>query len=143
MCDNGKLCDLLEYDDSKCANIGKCCVGISDQGDHSRCTSAMRGCQNFGNVWQPRRPMKPLNFEYIYNETPGYATTGKFVREGFGNGDINDFFAKMFNLQCLMKNIIYAVIMTTLLFCIMNKPIVAHEIALLSIVASMARCILF
>ena len=139
-CSNEKLCTVLDYDDSACANIGKCCVGIENQGDHARCTSAMRGCQKFGSVWEPRRPMKPLNFEYIYNETPGYATTGKFVREGFDGGD---FVSKIFNMDCLIKNILYAAIVTTLIYCMMGKPLAINEIALLSIVTSMARCILF
>ncbi len=139
MCTNGsneQLCELLEYDDSKCTSIAKCCVGVHNQGDHARCTSAARKCQNFGTTWDPRRPMKPLNFEYIYNETPGYATTGKFV-ENF-SGDF-----KIFDFNCILKNLIIAIILTSLLFCVMGKQLVPHEIALISLVTSMARCILF
>ena len=143
MCSNESVCNLLEYDDSHCTNIAKCCVGISDQGDHAKCTQAARKCRNFGNIWEPRRPMKPLPFEYIYNDTPGYATTGKFVREDFSGGDIKTLFEKMFNLQCLIKNIIYSLIISTLIFCIMDKPLVPSQIATLSIVSSMARCLLF
>ena len=87
-------CDTLEYDDSKCAGVCKGCVGIPDFGQSNKCTSACRKCRNFGNTWQPRRPMRPLPYTDMYNDAPGYATTGDFV-EHFGVSDIMD---NMFNM---------------------------------------------
>ena len=72
-------CKLLECDDSKCTDICKCCVGISDYGENRRCRNACRACRQLGSVWDPRRPMKPLDYTPVYNQLPGYATTGDFV----------------------------------------------------------------
>jgi hypothetical protein len=85
-CKDLSKCEPLTYDDSKCAEACKCCVGISDYGDSNKCTSACRKCRKFGDTWNPRRPMKPLNYHDIYNDLPGYTTTGDFV-EHFGVAD--------------------------------------------------------
>jgi hypothetical protein len=85
-CSGGK-CDLLEYDDSKCAGVCKGCVGIPGYGLSNKCTSACRKCRNFGTTWEPRRPMTPLPYTDMYNDYPGYATTGDFV-EHFGMSDV-------------------------------------------------------
>ena len=89
----GGNCDPNDFDDSKCTDICKCCVGISDYGDHNKCTSACRKCRNFGTTWDPRRPMKPLPYTDMYNDFPGYSTTGEFI-EGFsmpGQGMVKQF----------------------------------------------------
>lgn len=143
MCSKETNCNLLEYDDSHCTDIAKCCVGISDQGDHAKCTQATRKCQNFGNIWEPRRPMKPLPYEVIYNDAPGYATTGEFVRENFDGGDVKHYLQKLFDLECLIKNIVYALIVATLIFCVMGKPLDPKQILILAVITSMARCMIF
>ena len=81
-------CQSLDYDDSSCDGICKCCVGIHDAGDHNKCISACRKCRNFGSTWDPRRAMRPLDYTDIYTDLPGYATTGEFV-EHFGMPDMN------------------------------------------------------
>jgi len=85
--DDGK-CTLLEFNDSQCDGICKGCVGIADFGLHNKCTSACRKCRNFGTTWEPRRPMKPLNYTDLYTDYPGYSTTGNLV-EHFGMSDIS------------------------------------------------------
>jgi hypothetical protein len=87
--------------------------------------------------------MKPLPYQTMYNQAPGYATTGSFVREDFHGGDLKGLLQKMFNLQCLIRNILYALIVSTVIFCMMGKPLVFSQIATLSVVTSMARCLLF
>jgi hypothetical protein len=85
-CKDLSKCEPLTYDDSKCASVCKCCVGMSDYGESNKCISACRKCRNFGNTWQPRRPMRALNYTDMYTDRPGYATTGDYV-EHFGVSD--------------------------------------------------------
>jgi hypothetical protein len=79
--------ESLSHDDSKCASVCQCCVGMSDYGDSNKCTSACRKCRAFGDTWQPRRPMQALDYKDVYNDLPGYSTTGDFV-EHFSVGGI-------------------------------------------------------
>lgn len=102
-CPNFGKCDLLEYDDAHCAELAKCCVGIHDFGDHNKCLSAVRKCRNFGTTWEPRRPMKPLDYSDIQTDLPGYATTGNLV-EGFSVG------GSLPDLQCIVTNFIAGLI---------------------------------
>ena len=82
-CKDLSKCEPLTYDDSKCAQVCKGCVGMSDFGESNKCVSACRKCRNFGTTWDPRRPMKPLDYHDIYTDLPGYTTTGDYV-EHFG-----------------------------------------------------------
>lgn len=142
MCSIEQKCDLLTYDDSRCKDIAKCCVGVHDQGDHAKCTSATRACQNFGTTWEPRRPMKPLNFEYIYNDTPGYATTGAFVLENFGGAGVGDKLGRMLNPKCLIKNLMYALAVTAVLYCFTDRKMNLKEMGIIALVSSLAKCLL-
>lgn len=141
MCSKGLNCELLEYDDSHCTDIAKCCVGVHDQGDHGKCTSAARKCRNFGTTWDPRRPMKPLPFDYMYNDAPGYATTGAFVKENFGDWNANSLL-ELFDPKCMLKNAVYGAILTSVLYYVAKKKMVMNDILTISIVAAVLKCVL-
>lgn len=136
MCSTGVNCQMIEYDDSACTDVCKCCVGIHNQGKNGKCRSACRKCRNFGTTWDPRRPMKPLPFEYIYNDTPGYSTTGTFVREGFSE------FGAYFDLKCIAKNSIYGVLITMVLFWAAKRPMDMRTILIVSLAAAVLKCVL-
>jgi hypothetical protein len=76
--------------------------------------------------------------EYLYTETPGYATTGNFVVERFGDMNID----KMLNPRCLIKNLLYAMAVTAVLYCFTDKKMNMREIALIALVSSLAKCLL-
>lgn len=140
MCSTGE-CINIDYDDSHCTDICKCCVGISDQGDQAKCRSACRKCRNFGTTWEPRRQMKPLPFEYMYNDSPGYATTGAFVREGFMDMDMSKI-SNLFNVTCIVKNAIYGLLLTMVFYYVTKRKMVVNEIAIVSLVAALLKCVL-
>lgn len=130
-------CNLLEYDDSKCAGICKCCVGIHDFGDHNKCTSACRKCRNFGSTWEPRRPMKPLDYSTIYNDLPGYATTGEFVTEHFGN-----FGGNGLNLNCMIRTFIMSAVLIYITTQITKKNMDTKTLMSLAGLAVLVKCLL-
>jgi hypothetical protein len=126
-------CELLEYDDSKCKDVCKCCVGIHDFGDHAKCTSACRKCRNFGTTWDPRRPMKPLDYSTIYTDAPGYATTGEFVAEHFVSGEI-------FDWNCLFKTFAVSAALIYVAGRITKRKLNVQAILALSALAAFMKC---
>jgi hypothetical protein len=129
-------CDLLEYDDSKCKDICKCCVGISDYGDHNKCTSACRKCRNFGTTWEPRRPMKPLCYSTIQTDLPGYATTGEFVKENFVGG------GNLLGTGCIIKTFLITCILLYLATTITGKKMDTNKLLMLAGLAVLGKCLL-
>ena len=138
MCSTGE-CINIDYDDSQCANVCKCCVGISDQGDQAKCRSACRKCRNFGTVWEPRRPMRPLPIDYMYNDAPGYATNGAFLKEGFMD---TSKLGKLFDIQCIAKNAIYGAVLTVVLYYVTKRKMDFNEVLSVSLVAALVKCVL-
>ena len=82
---NRKKCVDIGFDDSGCSKLANCCVGLHGSGAQNKCLSRLRECRKLGNAWDPIGPMKPLPMDFIYNELPGYTTTGSLV-EGFHGG---------------------------------------------------------
>ena len=137
MSDNS--CVDIDYDDSGCASMNSCCVGVHDFGQHGKCTSAVRRCRKLGNVWSPPRPLRALPGEYIYNDLPGYATTGAFVgKEGF----IGNLGMQFLNFDCIMKNAVFGIVVTTFLSCFQGRGLEMQEILAIALVASVLKCVL-
>lgn len=133
-CPNFGKCDLLDYDDSKCTDIAKCCVGIADFGDHNKCLSAARKCRNFGTTWDPRRPMKPLPYTDIQTDLPGYATTGDFI-EGFAGGSLPD-------LHCMVTSFISYFIVCYLASHLLNLGWDNKMCMYIAAIATVLRCVM-
>lgn len=128
-------CIDIAYDDAHCAPGNKCCVGVHDHGLQRQCLNQVRACRKLGNVWDPPRPLHPLPGEYLYTAAPGYATTGAYV-EHFGN------WGAMFNTECILKNALFGFLFTVFLFVYSGRDLDVQEIAGISIVASVLKCVL-
>lgn len=137
--DPQKGCVDLSYDDSGCAKLNQCCVGIHNFGDHQKCTSTVRRCRKLGNGWDAPRSLTPLPGEYFYTDAPGYTTTGQFI-ENF-DGAIGKL-TSLFNLQCILKNVAFGVILTMFLFTYSGRELNYREIFMISAVASVVKCVL-
>lgn len=131
--DFNKPCTDLSYDDSHCAGLNQCCVGVHDFGAHKRCTSAVRKCRKLGNQWDAARRLTPLAGEYLYTDAPGYTTTGH-LKEGF----IGD----LLNLQCMTNNAVFALLMIVFLFMYKGHTLDMQEILVLTAVTTFIKCAL-
>lgn len=129
-------CVNIDYDDSHCAGMNQCCVGVHDFGLHGKCTSNVRYCRKLGNAWSPPRPLRPLPGEYLYTDAPGYATTGHFV-ENFG-----DWTPKFLDMECIMKNALFTFLFIAFMFMYTGQYLDAQEIVGISVVAAVLKCVL-
>lgn len=134
-----KKCVDIDFDDSGCICQAKTCVGISNVGLHNKCTSATRKCRKLGNAWDPIAPLRPLPFDYLYTQSPGYATTGNFV-EHFGNGGIADFLNELFDLRCVLKNFSCSLIIALVAKSILQSDITIAKLMILTFSIALVRC---
>lgn len=134
-----KKCVDIDYDDSHCANLAKCCVGIHNYGQHNKCLAKVRECRKLGNAWDPIGPMRPLPLEYIYTETPGYATTGALV-EGFDGGMLNDLLDQIFDVNCVMKNAVCSFVIALVAKAVFEQKITTTRLLVLTIAISIVKC---
>lgn len=134
-----KKCVDIDFDDSGCVNLAKCCVGIHDQGKHAKCTSKVRQCRKLGNSRDPIGPLRPLPMEYIYTETPGYATTGALV-EGFDGGILQDLLEQLFDIDCVMKNALCSFVIALVAKAVFEQKVTMSRMVFLTIVISIVKC---
>jgi len=128
-----KSCVDISKNDGHCGDIAKCCVGIHHAGDQRRCLNAVRNCRGLGNNWDPIASLKPLDMEFIYNETPGYSTTGKLVLEGFGGG---------LNLQCIVKHAMYGLLFAFAIQYVSKNKMNTNQLVALTVVSAVVQCFL-
>lgn len=134
-----KQCVDLDFDDSKCANLAKCCVNIHNFGLHNKCLSKVRECRKLGNSQDPIGPMRPLPFEYLYTQTPGYATTGTLV-EGFGFDDIEDFLRNLFDFKCIAKNAVCSFVIALVAKAVFEQKVTLSRLLILTLAISVVKC---
>lgn len=132
-----KKCVDIGFDDSSCGCISETCVGVHNQGLHGKCTSAVRSCRKLGNSWDPIAPLHPLAGEYIYTQTPGYATTGNFV-EHFDGGILDE----LFDVQCVVKNAACSLVIALVAKAILGTNVGVQQIVLLTLAISLVKCCL-
>ena len=131
-----KDCVNLSKNDAHCGKLAKCCVGISSAGLQRRCLNAVRKCRGLGNNWDPIAPLRPLDVDFIYNETPGYTTQGKLVLENFGGfGGLN--------LKCIIKNGLCGLVVAYVINLVSKGSLKQSEIIALAITSALIKCILF
>jgi len=134
-----KKCVDIDFDDSNCICQAKTCVGISNAGFHNKCLDATRKCRKLGNAWDPIAPLRPLAFDYLYTQAPGYATTGNFV-EHFGNGGIADFLNELFDINCIVKNFSCSLIIAIVAKSILGSDVTFVKLTFLTLAISLIRC---
>lgn len=132
-----KNCVDIDFDDSRCTDVAKCCVGVHNFGKHEKCLNVARKCRKLGSSWDPIAPMRPLNFEYIYTQTPGYATTGSFV-EHFG--DFGSFLDELLDIHCIFKNFACSLIVALVAKGVLSSDITVKQILVLTFFISLIRC---
>lgn len=138
MCDcvtdiRSKKCVDIDVDDASCADMAKCCVGAHNFGMHEKCQSAARKCRKLGSSWDPIAPMRPLNMEYIYTQTPGYATTGALV-EKFGD------FNEILDMKCILKNFACSLIIALIAKAVLSTEVTIKQLFILTFLISLIRC---
>ena len=110
-------------------------------GVHNKCTSAARACRKLGNAWDPIAPLQPLPFDYLYTQTPGYATTGNFV-EHFNGGVIGDFLTELLNVRCVLKNTACSLVIALVAKGVIGTKVTITQLAILTFtIALVKRCI--
>jgi hypothetical protein len=130
-----KKCVDIGFDDSHCTCLSKSCVGIHNFGLHNKCTSAVRKCRKLGNAWDPIAPLHPLPHDYLYTETPGYATTGNFI-EHFDAG----FLDELFDVQCVVKNSACSLVIALVAKAVLGTKVSVQQLVLLTLVISLVKC---
>ena len=130
-----KKCVDVGRDDSGCVDLAKCCVGIHNIGKHNKCLSKVRECRKLGNAWDPIGPLKPMPFEYIYTDTPGYSTTGSLV-EGFDGSMFDD----LVDIDCIAKNFACSLIIALAAKAVFGKGVTISQILILTLVISIIKC---
>ncbi len=130
-----KKCVDIGFDDSACTDVSKCCVGISENGRHNKCLAKARECRKLGNAWDPIGPLKPLNFDYLYTQAPGYATTGSFV-EHFDGGFLN----QLFDVNCIAKNAACSFVIALIARVILGSQITIKKLIVLTILIAIIKC---
>lgn len=128
-----KKCVDIDFNDANCADMAKCCVGVHNFGMHEKCAAAARKCRKLGSSWDPIAPMRPLNMEYIYTQTPGYATTGALV-EKFGN--LEDFL----DARCILKNFACSLVIALVAKAVLSTEITIKQLLVLTFLISLIRC---
>lgn len=136
-----KKCVDIGFDDSGCTDLAKCCVGVHNFGLHNKCTSAVRECRKLGNAWDPIAPLQPLPFDYMYTQSPGYATTGNFV-EHFSGGPLVDFLNEMFDLKCVVKNFSCSLVIALVAKSILGTKVTITQLVFLTFVIALVKCCL-
>lgn len=134
-----KSCVDIDFDDSKCVDMAKCCVGIHNAGLHNKCMAKVRECRKLGNAWDPIGPMRPLPMEYIYTEKPGYATTGALV-EGFDGGMISDLLNQLFDVNCVLKNALCSFIIALVAKAVLEQNVTMTRLLVLTLAISVVKC---
>lgn len=134
-----KKCVDLSFDDSHCADIAKCCVGLHDAGEHNKCIGAVRKCRKLGNGFDPIAPLKPLPFDYLYTQAPGYATTGNYV-EHFNGGAIGDLLNQLFDTKCVIKNAACSLIVALVAKSILGTKVTLIRLITLTLVIALVKC---
>ena len=134
-----KKCVDIGFDDSKCSDIAKCCVGIQNFGKHNKGLSAARKCRKLGNAWDPIAPLKPLPFDYLYTQAPGYATTGNFV-EHFDGGALGNLLTEIFDTRCVFKNASCSLVIALVAKGIIGSKVTIMQLVLLTFVIALVKC---
>ena len=127
-------CVDLSKDDSHCANIAKCCVGVHHAGDQKKCLNAVRDCRGLGNNWDPIGPLKALDVDFIYNDLPGYSTQGKLVLEHFGMGGLS--------LKCILNNSMCGLVIAFLIQYFTKNSLSNMEVVALAVTSALIKCML-
>lgn len=134
-----KKCVDIDFDDSHCVCQAKSCVGIHNFGMHNKCTSAVRECRKLGNAWDPIAPLRPLPFDYLYTQAPGYSTTGNFV-EHFDGGGAVDFLNELLDFKCVVKNFACSLVIALVAKSVLGTKVSVTQLALLTFTISLVKC---
>lgn len=134
-----KKCIDLDHDDTHCGKLAKCCVGIHNFGQHNKCLSAVRKCRQLGNAYDPIAPLKPLPVDYIYTQTPGYATTGDFV-EHFDGGMITNLMNQILDVRCILKHTACSLIIAIVAKSILGTKVTFTRLATLTFLIALIKC---
>lgn len=130
-----KKCVDLSYDDSHCAKLAECCVGVHDPGLHRKCISRVRECRKLGNAFDPMRKMKPMDTRWLFTDKPGYTTQGQLVLENFGGmGGLS--------IKCVAKSVVVTLIVAYLLKMILKTNISNERVVGIAVLAALVHCML-
>lgn len=135
-----KKCVDIDFDDSHCAEIAKCCVGIHNFGEHKRCMDRLRECRKLGNAWDPIAPLRPLPVEFLYTERPGYSTTGVLVENFNAASMLDQFFAALFDVECLVKNSVCSLVIALVAKAVLEQKISTTRLVVLTLAITLVKC---
>ena len=136
-----KKCVDLNRNDGHCADLAECCVGYHGSGAQGKCMSKLRECRRLGNSWDPIGPMRPLNANFIFTETPGYATNGVLV-EGFGHSELMMWLRELLDINCITKNALCSLVIALIAKAVLNQKVTIMQILVLTFLISVVKCCL-